>query len=58
MKKRGDSPWVLFDPGGIQEGGRTIYPTGGYTDRWWRCAYHRLIASIPPGSGAPDGYSG
>jgi transposase len=26
--------------------------------RWWRCAYHRLIASIPPGSGAPDGHSG
>jgi hypothetical protein len=26
--------------------------------RWWRCAYHRLMASIPPGSGAPDGHSG
>jgi hypothetical protein len=23
--------------------------------RWWRYAYHRLMASIPPGSGARDG---
>ena len=27
------------------------YPTA--CDRWWRCADHRLISSIPPGSKAP-----
>ena len=26
--------------------------------RWWRYAYHRLMASIPPGSGARDGQVG
>ena len=39
-----------LDPFGIEEGDRTIYPTGGGDDRRWRCAYHRLIAEIPPGS--------
>jgi len=36
----------------------TFGPLGHEPLRWWRCAYHRLSASIPPGSGAPDGYSG
>jgi hypothetical protein len=27
------------DPSGIEEGDRTIYPTGGGDDRRWRCAY-------------------
>jgi hypothetical protein len=36
----------------------TFGPLGHEPLRWWRCAYHRLIASIPPGSSAPDGHSG
>jgi hypothetical protein len=44
-----------LDPSGIEEGdGRFIYPTGGGAAltviRRWRCAYHRLMAWIPPGS--------
>jgi len=47
------------DPFGIEEGGaRFIQPavtrTGGSAAltviRWWRCAYHRLMAVIPSGS--------
>jgi hypothetical protein len=33
LKNAGTVPGFLFDPGGIQEGGSTIYPTGGYADR-------------------------
>ena len=55
LTKLADCPWVLFDPGGIQEGGRTIYPTavtrtGGAAAltviRRCRCAYRDPVVAL------------